>query len=67
MSNEAPGNTLQATALVHEAYLKLVGADGIEWASRAHLRARVQITSSSAVATEAGGRAQLTHPRGTGR
>ena len=25
MANEAPGNTLNATALVHEAYLKLVG------------------------------------------
>src|SRR5438067_9628103 len=26
MANEAPGHTLDATALVHEAYLRLVGA-----------------------------------------
>jgi RNA polymerase sigma factor (TIGR02999 family) len=28
MSRESPGQTLQATALVHEAYLRLVGPDG---------------------------------------
>jgi hypothetical protein len=27
LAHEAPGQTLQATALVHEAYLRLVGAD----------------------------------------
>ena len=26
LANEAPGQTLQATALVHEAYLRLVGS-----------------------------------------
>lgn len=34
--SESPGHTLQPTALVHEAYLKLVGGDGAEWQSRAH-------------------------------
>ena len=37
--NERPGHTLQATALVHEAYLRLVGdeQDGAgRWANRAH-------------------------------
>jgi RNA polymerase sigma factor (TIGR02999 family) len=34
---EKPGHTLQATALVHEAYLRLVGADGAgKWDSRGH-------------------------------
>src|SRR5262245_21880882 len=34
---EKPGQTLQATALVHEAYLRLVGAeDGRDWKSRGH-------------------------------
>lgn len=33
---ERPGHTLQATALVHEAYLQLIGAKSIEWQSRAH-------------------------------
>jgi RNA polymerase sigma factor (TIGR02999 family) len=28
--------TLQTTALVHEAYLKLVGAESVDWESRAH-------------------------------
>src|SRR5262249_40335041 len=32
-----PGQTLQATALVHEAYLRLVGADSkLPWDSRGH-------------------------------
>ena len=34
---EPPGNTLQPTALVHEAYLRLVGtADGDHWGHRGH-------------------------------
>src|SRR5579864_4927996 len=33
--SERPDHTLQATALVHEAYIKLVGQD-IDWQSRAH-------------------------------
>ncbi|MCF7973789.1 MAG: RNA polymerase subunit sigma, partial [Phycisphaerae bacterium] len=28
LSHEHPGQTLQATALVHEAYLRLVGSNG---------------------------------------
>ena len=37
MAQEKPGQTLQATALVHEAYLRLVGADrGQRWDSRGH-------------------------------
>jgi RNA polymerase sigma factor (TIGR02999 family) len=31
-----PGQTLQPTALVHEAYLKLAGADGQGWQGRGH-------------------------------
>src|SRR5215510_11842951 len=37
MAHEAPGQTLQATALVHEAYLKLVGTETAQhWNSRGH-------------------------------
>ena len=36
MANEAPGHTLQATALVHEAYLRLVGGADCPWDSRGH-------------------------------
>jgi RNA polymerase sigma factor (TIGR02999 family) len=37
LAHEKPGQTLQATALVHEAYLRLVGADKVRhWNSRGH-------------------------------
>jgi DNA-directed RNA polymerase specialized sigma24 family protein len=31
MRRENPGNTLQATALVHEVFLKLVDANDVDW------------------------------------
>ncbi len=34
MSQELPGHTLQATALVHEAYIRLVGSDAQNWNGR---------------------------------
>jgi RNA polymerase sigma factor (TIGR02999 family) len=36
MSNEAPGQTLQPTALVHEAWLRLTGKENVKWEGRAH-------------------------------
>jgi RNA polymerase sigma factor (TIGR02999 family) len=36
LRHERPGHTLQPTALVHEAYLRIFGAGGIEFADRAH-------------------------------
>ena len=37
LSNEKPGQTLQATDLVHEAYLRLVGKDNDQsWDNRGH-------------------------------
>ena len=36
MRHERPGHTLQPTALVHEAFLKLTGSAGVEWRDRAH-------------------------------
>lgn len=37
MAEEKPGQTLQATALVHEAYVRLVGSDAAaRWNSRGH-------------------------------
>jgi RNA polymerase sigma factor (TIGR02999 family) len=36
LSHEPPGQTLQATALVHEAYLRLVGSEPEGWDSRGH-------------------------------
>ena len=39
LRGERPGHTLQATALVNEAYLRLVREDQREWQSRAHFTA----------------------------
>ena len=36
LSREPPGQTLQATALVHEAYIRLVGDPPASWNSRGH-------------------------------
>jgi RNA polymerase sigma-70 factor (ECF subfamily) len=36
LRGERNNHTLQGTALVHEAYMKMVGYDNLEWQSRAH-------------------------------
>ncbi|MGA3092126.1 MAG: sigma-70 family RNA polymerase sigma factor [Terriglobales bacterium] len=36
LRHERPGHTLQATALVHEAYIKLAGQRDAQWQNRAH-------------------------------
>jgi RNA polymerase sigma factor (TIGR02999 family) len=36
MANERPGHVLQATALINEAYLRLVDWKDVQWADRAH-------------------------------
>ena len=36
LAKETPGQTLQATALVHEAYIRLLGAETYRWDSRGH-------------------------------
>jgi len=36
MAQEKPGQTLQATVLVHEAYIRLVGLEEQSWASKGH-------------------------------
>ena len=36
LAGEKPGQSLQATALVHEAYLRLVGPGGRSWYGRGH-------------------------------
>jgi hypothetical protein len=42
LAQEKPGQTLQATVLVHEAYLRLVGAGDPGWSSRGHFFAAVE-------------------------
>jgi len=36
MQNERPGKTIQTTALVHEAYIKLIDVHNVDWQHRAH-------------------------------
>ncbi|HWB86929.1 MAG TPA: sigma-70 family RNA polymerase sigma factor [Bryobacteraceae bacterium] len=36
LQNERPGYSLQSTDLVHEAYLRLVNAQNLDWQDRAH-------------------------------
>jgi RNA polymerase sigma factor (TIGR02999 family) len=36
MRNERAGNSMQATALVHEVFLRLVAVDSVNWQDRAH-------------------------------
>jgi RNA polymerase sigma-70 factor (ECF subfamily) len=36
MRNERSGQSIQATALVHEAYLKLIDVENVDWQHRAH-------------------------------
>lgn len=39
LAHESPAHTLQPTALVHEAYLKLLGPRDLPWQNRAHFYA----------------------------
>ena len=58
MQDERTGHTLQATALVHEAYLRLVGDRELQWNSRAHF---------FVAAAEAMRRILIEHARARGR
>jgi RNA polymerase sigma factor (TIGR02999 family) len=65
MSGERPGHTLQATALVHEAYLRLVGGSPVRWESRAHFL-RVAARAMRRILIQHA-RRRLTDRRGGGR
>jgi RNA polymerase sigma factor (TIGR02999 family) len=58
MSREAPGHTLQPTALVHEAYLRMVDSSGISWQGRTHF---------FAIGAQVMRRLLIDHARGRGR
>jgi RNA polymerase sigma factor (TIGR02999 family) len=65
MRNERPGHTLQATALVNEAFLRLVETRNLDWTDRAHFFAmcarvmrRILVDAArSRAATKRGGQA----------
>jgi RNA polymerase sigma factor (TIGR02999 family) len=54
LAQEKPGQTLQATALVHEAYLRLVGVDRVgHWDSRGHFFAAAAVAIQRILVEEA--------------
>lgn len=65
MAGERPGHTLEATALVHEAYMKLVGERKIPWANRAHFYAAAAEAMRRVLLDHAKARARV--KRGGGR
>jgi RNA polymerase sigma factor (TIGR02999 family) len=58
LATERPDHTLQATALVHEAYLRLIGDRNVQWSGKAHFYV---------AAAEAMRRILLDHARSKGR
>ncbi len=64
LARERPGHTLQPTALVHEAYLKLVEQKGGSWQDRAHFFAVAAQTMRHLLVDHA--RAKNTGKRGGG-
>lgn len=65
LQGEAPGQTLQATALVHEAYLRLVGKDDPRWEGRAHFFAAAAEAMRRVLVERARAKGRL--KRGAGR
>ncbi len=63
MAAESPDHTLQPTALVHEAYLRLVGpADTARWANRGHFFAAAAVAMQRILVESA--RRKKAHKRG---
>jgi len=68
MSRESPGDSLQATALVHEAYLRLVDVERAQqWDSRGHFFAAAAEAMRRILIERARGRARLKHGGGRRR
>src|SRR5262249_52670851 len=67
LAGEKPGQTLDATALVHEAYLRLVGAAGVSggWDGRSHFTAAAAEAMRRILVEIA--RRKKSHKRGGGR
>jgi RNA polymerase sigma factor (TIGR02999 family) len=71
LTHEAPGQTLQATALVHEAYLRLVGTEGAKasphWHGRGHFFAAAAEAMRRILVERARHRQRLRHGGGRKR
>jgi RNA polymerase sigma factor (TIGR02999 family) len=68
LGREAPGQTLQATALVHEAYLRLIGGDpGRRWDGRGHFFAAAAVAMRRILVDRVRSRGRLKRGGGMGR
>ena len=67
MAQETPGQTLQATALVHEAYLRLVGGTDQKWDSVGHFFAAAAEAMRRILIDQARRRGSLRHGGGMDR
>lgn len=65
MNKEAVGQTLQPTALVHEAYMRLVGGKDVKWNDRGHFFAAAALAMRRILVDRA--RARNRDKRGGGR
>ncbi len=61
MSGERPGQTLQATALVHEAFLRLVGHEDPGWNGRGHFFGAAALAMRRILVEQARRKARLRH------
>jgi RNA polymerase sigma factor (TIGR02999 family) len=62
LEQEKPGQTLQATALVHEAYLRLVGnGEGLRWNGRGHFFAAAAEAMRRILVERARSKARVKH------
>lgn len=61
MANEKPGQTLQATALVHEAFLRLVGHDDPGWNGRGHFFGAAALAMRRILVEQARRKARFRH------
>jgi RNA polymerase sigma factor (TIGR02999 family) len=67
MTQTPPGNTLQPTALVHEAYLRAVGKQDPSWNSRGHFFAAAAQAMRQILVDQARRKARPKHGGGRGR
>jgi RNA polymerase sigma factor (TIGR02999 family) len=67
MAKTPPGNTLQPTALVHEAYLRLVGGQDPGWNSRGHFFAAAAQAMRRILVEQARRKARVKHGGGRRR
>ncbi|MFG0317218.1 MAG: ECF-type sigma factor [Planctomycetota bacterium JB042] len=67
VAREAPGQTVQATVLVHEAYLRLVGADDPGWNGRGHFFGAAALAMRRILVEQARRKARARHGAGRDR